>query len=281
MKDEKWKSIKLDTVDDTASEKEIDDTLLNLRKQYANYKPAETITDNSVFKVAFQITDKDGKEIDKGTVFLGKEEMEEFPFIKKTFIGKKNGEEFTLPYKEKDLPPMFHNRKEGKAANLVCKITDVREVELPDFSPENIKKFFGNEDVKTEAELREKIAALIKKQKYEASLMQTIDKFLEKASSSFTVTIPKTLIEEEWKTRMKSLEERMGWADGLKKYREQIGEEQAKKMDEDIRNAAKSSLEKFFLLKEIVEKLGIEKPDRNTPLSVEEAVYAKIKELKK
>ena len=64
-KDEKWKSIKLDKIDDKATDKEIEETLLNLRKQYADYKPAKTIHENSVFKVAFSITDKDGKEIDK------------------------------------------------------------------------------------------------------------------------------------------------------------------------------------------------------------------------
>lgn len=275
-KNEKWKEIKLDPIDDKATDQELEETLLNLRKQYADYKPADTITAETVFKVGFKIMDKDEKEIDTGSVFLGKEEMEEFKALQKIFIGKKNTEEFTLPYKEKDLPPMLHCHKEGKPTNLVCTINDVREISLPDFSPENIKKFFGNEEVKSEAELREKITWLIEKQKNETGLMQAIDGILQKASPSFTITIPKTLIEEEVKTRMKSLEERMGGADGLKQYIEKIWEEEHKKMTNDIENAAKSSLEKFFLLKEIVEKLWIKDPDWNTPLSVETAVYEKL-----
>ena len=49
-------------------------------------------------------------------------------------------------------------------------------------------------------------------------LMQSVDKFLQDAGSSFEITIPKTLIDEEMKTRMKSLEERMGGEEGMKKY---------------------------------------------------------------
>jgi hypothetical protein len=41
----------------------------------------------------------------------------------------------------------------------------------------------------------------------------------------------------------------------MKDYMAKIGEEEQGKMMKDIEDAAKLSLEKFFLLKEIVEKL--------------------------
>jgi FKBP-type peptidyl-prolyl cis-trans isomerase (trigger factor) len=183
--------------------------------------------------------------------------MEEFPIVKTMFAGKKDKEEFTTDYNEKDFPPMLHNRnKDGKkAAKVVCTISDVREVVLPDFSAENIKKFFGNDDVTTEEQLRVKITELISKQKREMLLMQAVDGMLTRSAGSFEIVVPKTLIDEEKKTRMKSLEERMGGADGMKQYFEKIGEEEGKKMHTEIETAAKQSLEKFFLLKEIVEKL--------------------------
>jgi FKBP-type peptidyl-prolyl cis-trans isomerase (trigger factor) len=57
--------------------------------------------------------------------------------------------------------------------------------------------------------LRVKITELISKQKREMLLMKAVDGLLTNAGSSFSITIPKTLIDEEKKTRMKSLEERM------------------------------------------------------------------------
>jgi hypothetical protein len=47
-------------------------------------------------------------------------------------------------------------------------------------------------------------------------------------------------------------------------------------MHTEIETAAKQSLEKFFLLKEIVEKLWIENPDWKTPMDVENKVYEKM-----
>jgi len=273
-----WEKETIDKIEDTPTPEEIEDTLTNLRKQYADYKQVDVINENCVFKVKFVMQDKDGNEVDTWSVYLWKEEMTEFPIIKTLFAGKKDKEEFTTDYNEKDFPPMLHNRnKDGKkATKVVCTISDVREVVLPDFSAENIKKFFGNDDVTTEEQLREKITELIAKQKREMLLMQAVDGMLNKAASSFTIIVPKTLVEEEKKTRMKSLEERMGGADGMKQYFEKIGEEEGKKMHTEIETAAKQSLEKFFLLKEIVEKLGIESPDWKTPMDVENKVYEKM-----
>ena len=210
-KNQNWKKTTIDKIDDKPTPEELEDTITNLRKQYADYKVIDTINESCVFKVKFIIQDKDKKDIDTGSVFLGKEELVEFPHLVKIFVGKKNNEEVIEKYDEKKLPPMLHNRnKDGeKAAILVCTISDVREVVLPDFTPENIKKFFGNDDVTTQEQLEEKITELISKQKREMLLMQSVDTMLQTSGSSFEIIIPKTLIEEEMKTRMKSLEERM------------------------------------------------------------------------
>lgn len=116
-----------------------------------------------------------------------------------------------LTYDEKKLPPMFHTRTpDKKPVKLDCEIVDIRSVTLPELTPENIQKFFGNDEVQNEADLREKITVLIEQQKREMQLMQAIDTYLQEITGSFDYYIPKTLIDEEMKTRMKSLEERMG-----------------------------------------------------------------------
>jgi hypothetical protein len=75
---------------------------------------------------------------------------------------------------------------------------------------------------------------------------------------------------------MKSLVNRFGWEEGFKKYIETIGEDKAKKLVEDIRHASQESLRKFFILRKLVEELGIKDVDWNKPLDVEKKIYEKL-----
>ena len=276
-KNQNWKKIKMEPVESDATEEEINSTILNLSRQYADYQATEAVSEETIFKVKFDLQDENDEQIDTWSAFLGKEELEEFPWVKETFVGKKENETFTIDYDEANLPPMFHNRnkeKEGVVpAKIVATVNDIKTVVLPEFTPENIKKFFGNEEISTEEELKKKVAELMKQQKHENLLMQAVDKFLQESISSFGLYIPKTLIEEEVKTRMKSLEERMWGEEKMKEYFEKMWEEEQQKMQDDIKTAAKQSLEKFFLLKEIVEKLWIEAPDWKQAMDVEQKVY--------
>lgn len=279
---QKRKKNNVQPLDTTASEAEIEDTIMNLKRQYADYQPAETVTENSVFKVNMKFLDKTGQEVNTGKLFLGKEDFEEFPQLREYFMNKKADEVVTIKYEEKKLPHTMHLHKEGmQAASIEATIGDIKEVTLPDFTPENIKKFFGNDDVTSEEQLRSKVSVLISTQKEESLLMQSIDNFLAEAMKSFDLKIPKTLIEEEVKTRMKSLQERMGGEEGMKQYFEKIGEEETKKLQQSIQDAAKGSLEKFLVLREIIEKLGIENVNREKHLDVEKALYAKLTSMDK
>jgi FKBP-type peptidyl-prolyl cis-trans isomerase (trigger factor) len=48
----KWESIKLKAIKAEATEKEVEDSLLNIQKNYADYKDAETISDkNTISKL--------------------------------------------------------------------------------------------------------------------------------------------------------------------------------------------------------------------------------------
>jgi hypothetical protein len=74
---------------------------------------------------------------------------------------------------------MLANRNTEKtAAKTSFTVGDVRTVTLPDFTPENIKKFFGNDDVKSKEELEVKVRELIENQKEESLLMQAVDALL-------------------------------------------------------------------------------------------------------
>ncbi|MDP4011506.1 MAG: trigger factor [Candidatus Roizmanbacteria bacterium] len=120
---DKWKKTKVSPVDATASKEEIEDTLQNLRKQYADYQPATEVGSDSVFKVSMGFLDKEGQEVHTGKLYLGKEDIDEFPILKEYFMGKKADEVVTITYDEKKLPHTMHLHKEGlKAATVEATI---------------------------------------------------------------------------------------------------------------------------------------------------------------
>ncbi len=269
---------KIEAIDSTASEEELQETLKNLQKQYADYQPHDKVEDDTVSKVSFKILNETGAEIDSWSLYLGNEEFDEFSLLKTTFYEKKENEEIQIDYIVEDLPPMLHLKStevEWTPTHIKATVSDIKKVKLPEWNEENIQKLFWNEELKTLDELKVKVGEAIWWQKKEALLMQGIETYLQSITSSFGITIPKTLIDEEFKSRIESLKERFWWEEWLKKYYEQVWEEEKAKMHDEIKTAAKSSLEKFFLLRKVIEtvKLDVQDADRQTPMAIEQKLY--------
>ena len=89
--------------------------------------------------------------------------------------------------------------------------------------------------------------------------------------------IPQTLVNEELKTRIQSLEERLGGKEKMDLYFKNMGDEKAKAFFEDITKAAEESLEKFFILQKFTQLLGLE-VDRNQTahFTVEQQIFDKL-----
>jgi len=160
-------------------------------------------------------------------------------------------------------------------------VQDCKKVVLPELTEAMMLQLFGKEStVKNEEQLREFIRDTLAQQKFETDLIKSIEDLLQKVKTqSMQVIIPRTLIEEEFATRMKSLQERFGGQEKLTSYFQQMGDEKGKAFLDDIKKAAKESLEKFFILQKMVEALKIdinwEKPGA---LEVETKLYEKLGE---
>ena len=277
----KWESIKMKEIKVEATDKEVEDSLLNIQKNYADYKDAETISDkNTISKLGLEFVDKNGETVDKWTTYLWETEFNEDKFWAKTFNGKKKKEEIELAYDEKKLPQVLHAKK-GEAKKVKITIQDVKEVVLPELNDKMIEKLFGKDaEVKTNAELRAYIKKEIVNQKEENELVQTIENYLNDVrKSGVNVVIPKTMIDQEFKVRMDNLKHRFGSEDKVKEYFTQLGEEKSKEFVEGVQSAAAESLEKFFILNKITELLwlNINWNDQNQePLFVEKQIYWKL-----
>ena len=277
----KWESIKLKAIKAEATEKEVEDSLLNIQKNYADYKDAETISDkNTISKLWLEFVDKDGKAVDKWTTYLGETEFSEDKFWAKTFNWKNKKEVIELTYDEKKLPHVLHAKK-GEAKKVKVTIQDVKEVVLPDLDDKMIEKLFGKDaEVKTNKQLREYIKKEIVSQKEENELVQAIEAYINDVrKSGVNVVIPKSMIDQEFKVRMANLKQRFGSEEKVKEYFTQLWEEKSKEFVDGVQSAAAESLEKFFILNKITELRGlnIDWNDKNQePLFVEKQIYWKL-----
>jgi FKBP-type peptidyl-prolyl cis-trans isomerase (trigger factor) len=92
-----------------------------------------------------------------------------------------------------------------------------------------------------------------------------------------SIVIPQTMTNEEFKSRMKSLEERFWDKEKVEQYFKQLGDEKTKEFIEEISKAAQDSLEKFFILQKITEELKIDiDRQKGEHLEAEKKLYEKV-----
>lgn len=279
-KNKDWTSLTMKTISPKATKEEIDEALLRLKKNYADYVDTDTMTRQGISKVSMSFLDKDWQEVDKGILYVGEQEFEEFPFFVDTFVGKKKNESFTIPYKEKDLPPTVQTKKaDSKPTTIAFVLTDIKNVVLPEINEETLLRLFGKEsEVKNEADLLKYIDESISTQKFDTELIKEVEDFLKIIREKYMeVIIPQTLLSQEVRVRLENLEKRFGGKEKMNAYFKQMGEEKAKKFVDDISLAASESLEKFFILQKIAEELKLDiNREKPVDLEIERKLYEKL-----
>ena len=261
IKKDEWKKESIKPISSKVEEKEIDEALHNLKKQYADYQDTDKIEKDTVSKISLNFVDKKWETLEKWTSYIGEPEFNEDPFWEKTFVGKKKWEVIDIKYDEKKLPIVLQVKdKENKPETLKVTISDVKKQILPEFNKETIEKLFWKQsEVKDEKELREYIKKQLVIQKEQNELIRWVEEYVSNIREKFmSVIIPKTMIDEEFKTRVHSLEHRFWSKEKVQEYMKSMTDEQAKDFVESIQKASAESLEKFFILNKVAELLGID-----------------------
>ena len=271
---ENWKTYKAPPIEDEPTQQEVQQTLDNIRLQNAQYKDGNKVdTSKSIVKLSLSFLNDKWEEVEKWTAMIGPEDFEEFPTLKTLFEGQKKWATIEIDY-NKDLGPLF-KAKNQDVKKIKATIEDIKDRSLPELTDERVKQTFGEEVPSVEA-LTQKIKEVMKQEKEAQALSKAIEQFLEATKDSFEVQIPKTILESETQARLKSLAQRLGGEEWLKKYLQNMPQDQQKKMIDEIQTAAKESLKKFFVLQKVMDELKI-KADWNKPLDVERQIYQKIK----
>lgn len=130
-------------IENTATQEEINETLINIKKQYADYQDGESIQLDTISKIALEYLDKEGKVVHTGHTYIGEQEFAEDNFFPITFIDKKKDESFELDHDIKKLPAVLHNKKTDiDAKSIKLTIKDIKKVVLPEMTPDMLKKLF-------------------------------------------------------------------------------------------------------------------------------------------
>ena len=171
-----WQKEQLPEIKSAATQEEIDNALVSLKKNYADYQDTDVITHETISKVEMEFIDTDGKVLDKGHNYVGEQEFAEDKRYEKEFIGKKKGDTREVAYSEK-LPAVYHYKKtEGEAKKVKLLVQDVKKIVLPEMDEVMLQKLFGPEStVKSEAQLLDFITESISHQKFEAELVKVIE----------------------------------------------------------------------------------------------------------
>jgi len=207
IKNTKREKTTIPTIDSKPTKEDMDNAVMQLKKNYADYQDTDAITEETVSKAQVSFQDKDGKELHKTPVFIGEQEFAADKFWAKTFVGKKKDDTVEIAYTEKSLPHGMHYHKEGdKPAKIIATIQDVKKVVYPDFNAEMLEKLFGKEsEVKTEKQLMDFIEKSLAEQKHETMLVKAVEDYIQAVKKeSMEVVIPQTMTNEEYKVRVEN-----------------------------------------------------------------------------
>ncbi len=279
-KNDTWTKEKVKAYTMEVTDEDVDTALDQLRSSYATFDDVDVVTDTSLMRLKITFLDKQREEIGKGkNQYLGQEELATHPALHKQFIGNKKGDVVEFDYSTASVIPLLNHKGDEVPAQISCEIVDIKQKVLPELNQEFVDKTFSKDDNITSVEiLKEKVRETIQSNKEENSLYEWVDNYLTAVDKSFEVIIPQTLIDEELKNRMDHLGKQLGGEKGLKAYLERMGEDESKKYIETIKQAAISSIHKYFIMKCVADELKLD-IDRDTAQAngeVEKKLYEKL-----
>lgn len=285
VQNDNWKTVKGKKLDVKVTDKDMENALNSIKKQFAEYKDVKKSSDKTIVKVELNYLDKDGKDIDTSKMFIWKEDFDEFAILKKTFIGSKWKElnfETKIKYAE-DLPIVLKYTKgksETKPVTINAKIIEIKEQALPEFTVEKLEEWFWEKFAKV-ADFEEKIKNIVFEENKKKLLNETFEGILKKVTESVQISVPNSMVQEEVKVRLKDIKEKFGWEEKLKKYLEWMWPDKVKEMYSNIEKEAKVRIERFFVMTKYLELTWLtKKVDINKAYDVEEKVIDYVSKAK-
>ena len=280
IKDDKWKKHTQKAYSTEVTDEEVNATLDQLRSSYAQFDDVEVVDTESLMRLKISHMDKKGEQVGHTkNQYLWQEELSQHTAVQKLFVGKKKGDVVDVDYKKASEITLLAHKGEETPHKVACEIIDIKKKVLPELTQDFIDKTFTKDDNITSVDvLIEKIKETLLANKEQNSLYEWVDTYLKAIDWSFDLQIPQTLVDEEMKNRLDHLGKQLGGEKWLKAYLERMGEKESQAYIETIKQAAITSIHKYFVLKYVCDelKLDIDWEKNHAEWEVEKALYAKI-----
>jgi len=259
-----YKKIKVKNKKISVTDKEINESLEELRLRSAQYIPVEG---RGVLKDDYVVAELKGKDLrtkkflpqEKVVILAGHADNDEI--LNKELIGSIPGEEknFTLDYDKNHQD----KRLAGKKIEYNLKVVSIKEKKLPALDAEFAK---GLGEYKSLKDLKEKIKKEIISSKEKATKQDMAEEIIKKISDKLSIELPETLIEQEYMAIMRRLLSSRPQQD-LKK-------EDLEKFKTEGRSKAAQNLKNHLILKKIAEKENLKVSDQEMHQELKEIAKA-------
>ncbi len=249
-----YKKIKVDKVEDTVSEEDIDGYLEELRAKATKYIPVEDrgVADEDYVMVEIKGQDTKTKRYlptEKAAVLAGHPENESA--LNKNLLGcrVKDEKSFHVQY------PEDHAKKRlaGKDINYVIKILSIKEKKIPELTDDFAREI---SEFNTLKELRDRIRKDMEESRENMARRDIGNRVIEKISEQLNFDLPETVVRQETMAIIQNL---MSSQPHANPTREEIAG-----LEGEAKKKAESNLKNHLILKRIAEKEKIQVNDEDT-----------------
>lgn len=258
----KYKGMKLEKVEYTVSDDDVDAELSNMREKGARIV---TVDDRAVENGDIAVIDfegfKDGVAFEGGAgkdheLTIGSGQF--IPGFEEQLIGAKTGDEVTVKV---TFPEDYHAEElKGADAEFKVKINAIKKKELPELDDEFAKDV---SEFDTLAELKADVRAKLEKQKADMAKAETENKAVEAAAELSEVEIPDCMVEQQLNSMLRDYDARLqGQGLTLQKYFELTGMT-PEKFKEQFKDHATKQVKISLTLEAIAKAEGFEVTDED------------------
>ncbi len=277
-----YKNLKVKKEKVSVSQKEINETIDQILKNFAEKKEVKRAAKEGDEVVIDFLGKKDGVAFDGGKaekfpLELGSKSF--IPGFEEGLIGKKAGDELSLDLK---FPKDYH-AKDLAGAKVVfeVKIHEVRENVLPEINEEFLSKLG---EFKTKEEFEKQIKEDLKTQKQAEADDKFKDELVKKLAEVSKVPVPETLLEDQKQSIEMDMQQNLMYSGlSLDDYLKRMGKTREEWLENDVKAVAESRVKSGLALAELskVEKIQSSVDELDARIAQLKEQYGNSKEVVK
>lgn len=267
-----YRSLRVPPPEVEVEDETIEETLLNVRRQYAVLEPVDRAIqwdDHVRADVTVQIEGDEPHTEEDAEFALRENGVISLPGFAERLIGLERGGPYTIEF---TLPEDFASAElANKQATYTVTIHEVKQEVLPELDDEFVQSL-DEEGITTVAELRERVESDVREQLEHRAREEYHNEIIDLLVATATLDYPEVLVEREIDRQIdRESNHASHTPEGLRNWLEAIGQTE-EGMRDSLREAADLSVRRALVLGELVEAENIEVGDEHIDAEIDRVV---------